>query len=79
MTAPDLINRLAARGVSVRIDAGLLRVRPAAAIPADLRAALLELKPKLLELLQSGAGDRREYSDRARRGDRSAHFRHGRS
>jgi len=60
MTAPDLLVSLAASGVSVSADAGTLRLRPARAVPDELRGALLELKPELL-LLLSGAAS--EYSD----------------
>ncbi len=41
--------------MSVCADAGALRLRPAAAVPDELRGALLQLKPELLALLQSGA------------------------
>jgi hypothetical protein len=55
MTAPDLLASLAASGVSVCADGGALRLRPARGVPDELRDRIIELKPELLLLLQSGA------------------------
>lgn len=55
MNAPQLLNSLAAYGVSVRAEGDALKLRPASAVPDELRGAIIELKPELLLLLQSGA------------------------
>lgn len=55
MTATALLARLDALGVSVKADGGVLRIRPASAIPADLLADLRAHKAELVELLTSPA------------------------
>jgi hypothetical protein len=53
MNAPELLASLAASGVSVRIEGGALKLRPAAALDNELRDRIIELKPELLLLLST--------------------------
>lgn len=58
MTATELLEALRRRGVEVRLDGEELRVRaPKGALSAELREALVALKPDLLDLLRSAAHD----------------------
>ena len=49
--AATLLSRLADLGVTARADGGVLRLRPASIVPADLLADLRDHKPERLALL----------------------------
>ena len=51
MDASTLVDEIQARGASIRTEDGRLLVRNDEALPDELRAAIRELKPALLELL----------------------------
>jgi len=51
MTAALLLSRLGDLGVSVRADEGVLRLRPASAVPPDLLAEVRAHKAEVLALL----------------------------
>lgn len=53
LPAEELLTELAARGVEVLAREGTLRLRPAAAVPAELVPEIREQKCSLLELLRS--------------------------
>ncbi len=54
MTALDLLDELAARGVTVIPDGNRLRLRPASALPPELVAAVRAAKPEILTVLRRG-------------------------
>ncbi len=55
MTAPALIERLAAAGLTVTADGDRLLIQPAAKLSDDLRSAVVAMKPELLALLGDAA------------------------
>ncbi len=59
MTAADLLGRLQARGVALRVvDGDRLRLRPAHAVSAEELAELRRLKPEVMRLLTRSAAGR---------------------
>ena len=57
MTTLDLLDELAARGVTVIRDGDRLRLRPAEALSPELVAAVRAAKPEILTLLRRGQHD----------------------
>jgi hypothetical protein len=53
MTAPALLDALAARGVVARVEDGDLKLRPACSLDAALLAEIRAAKAELLALLQA--------------------------
>ncbi len=60
MTAPELLRAIEARGVSLRVEAGALKLRPAAALDARVLAEITAAKPQIIAILKE-----REYSQAA--------------
>jgi hypothetical protein len=59
LTALELLHEIEARGVSLRLQLGELKLRPAASLDARVLAEVRAAKPELVELLRA-----REYSQR---------------
>src|SRR5438105_4630931 len=55
MTASEILTQLRAAQVEVRLQGDMLLCRPAEAISADLRQALIDNKPELRALLTNAA------------------------
>lgn len=60
MTAPELLREIELRGVVARVEAGALKLRPAAALDARVLAEIRIAKPAIIALLR-----KREYSQRS--------------
>ncbi len=57
MTASEILTQLRAARVEVRLQGDMLLCRPAEAISADLRQALIDNKPELQALLTNAVAD----------------------
>lgn len=65
--ADTLITELVRRGVRVRAENGLLRYRPASAVPPELVKLIKAHKPELLAVLHAAQGDGPAWSAAERR------------
>lgn len=52
MTAPELLREIEARGVSIRLESGALKMRPSSALDARVLADVREMKSQLIALVE---------------------------